>query len=643
MVLDEEKPPKTENDSPLEQINSPKEEVAEEIEALKAEDTKEAVRTLVADGTAIKALKEESVEKDVAINNTSESGLERNSAPLPSEHTGEVRKSDEVQKTLKNDQQAKIPLKKREMKRSEDFEPTICGSGSSGIIVRNPAVKEAKEATGSEENGLSSENLNGNVMHAVAVEGDGQPSDNLRIKPEPQSASEEQQADPEVRGTKKQHSDTKQDEKHEEKQKSEEATTDENQAVKEKSVGKKESAVSKDQEMSPKLEEAAETTEKSPQCERIELQADSGKADEPVKMEIAEDCSKPLDKEAPEESQESSVMQPVDQAEVEKKPGTLEESPCPNEEERDSKQEEMKHKSDLNNDTDLVATRTESADLEKSDAPIKKVGPSSPAAIKTEEVVNKNEDKTMELSLEDTKDSEVPTDRMEGTDQNVSVEKDPPGATSKDCDSEPRKEACSETSVQNEPPAKEREASTEHVHEDQKGNGVQKSTSLNEESLSGDSTEDQSQAKEKEKTETSKEEEESGKLAPEIKQKGIHLKIKVPAHRRRAELLRDDGKVDSESEASEGRCLRRSPRICKPTAKLAEIQDRKVEKKQVAPAVEKEKEVNEEMEGDENAIQSKSTEKKVDQDGQAKPKVCVNVISAAQHYPAFFPLIEFFT
>lgn len=637
MVLDEEKPPKSENDSPLEQINSAKEEVAEEIEALKAEDTKEAVKTLVADGTAIKAIKEESVEKDVAINNTSESGLEQNSAPLPSEHTGEVRKSDEVQKTLKIDQQAKIPLKKREMKRSEDFELVTCGSGGSGIIVRNPAVKEAR--TGSEENGLSSENLNRNFMHAVAVEGDGQQSDNLRIKQEPQSASEEQQTDPEVTGTKKQLSDTKKDEKHEEKQKSEEATTDENQAVKEKSVGKKESAVTKDQEMSPKLEEAAETTEKSPQCGRIELQADSEKADESVKMEIAEDCSKPLDKEAPEESQESRVMQPVDQAKDEKKPETLEESPCPNEEERDSKQEEIKHKSDLNNDTDLVDTRTESADLEKSDAQMKNEGPSSPAAIETKEVVNKDEDKTMELSLED---SELPTDSMEGTDQDVSVEKDPPGATSKDCDAEPQKEACSETSVQNEPPAMEREASTEHVHEDQKENGVQKSTSLNEESLSGDSTEDQNQAKEKEKTETSKEEEENGKLVPEIKQKGIHLKIKVPAHRRRAELLREEGKVDSESEASEGRCLRRSPRICKPTAKLAEIQDRKVEKKQVAPAVEKEKEVNEEKEGDENAIQSKSTEKKVDQEGQAKPKVCVTVISAAHHYPSFFPLIGFF-
>lgn len=54
---------------------------------------------------------------------------------------GEARKSttDEIQQALKNDQQAKIPLKKRGMKFSEDFDKNSC------IIVQNPSVCQLKE------------------------------------------------------------------------------------------------------------------------------------------------------------------------------------------------------------------------------------------------------------------------------------------------------------------------------------------------------------------------------------------------------------------------------------------------------------------------------------------------------------------
>ncbi|XP_076842585.1 remodeling and spacing factor 1 isoform X2 [Brachyhypopomus gauderio] len=110
-------------------------------------------------------------------------------------------------------------------------------------------------------------------------------------------------------------------------------------------------------------------------------------------------------------------------------------------------------------------------------------------------------------------------------------------------------------------------------------------------------------------------------IAPsEVVKEGIRLKIKVPAHRRKMELQREEGKGDSESEASEGRCLRRSPRICRPTAKLAEIQDRKLERKQATSLAEKDKDENEEKEEEENPVQKRPKERKTDPESQSKPK-----------------------
>lgn len=782
--LEEEKSPKTEKDDPLEQIDSVKQEIAVGKEALRDKAAKDDVRSekpVVGEETASKAVKEEPMEDDEAFNNTSKSTSEKNGGPLPSEHTREVKKSsDEIQKALKNDQQAKIPLKKREMKRSEDFDTANCGSGGSSIIVRNPAVKDVR--TASEENGLrTGENLNGNVSPAVAVEGDGKASDDLQIKQkEPPAISEDQQADAEVKETKKQLSDAKQEEGHEEKQKKEEETTYKSQTSTEESMEVEESAVAKgDQETSPQVEEAAQTTETSSGSEVIRLQADSEKDDESAETEVAKDCSKPLDEEAPEKSSETK---PTDQAETESKPKTSKETP--NERDTDQERELIKHESgqtDKKNDTasnenadaakddktqtgteapmeterstsedsaqqqstaqeqselavqkadepgmseetkspvdettsttlkdsallegdekpesgstkqtekqerpkeenipvkeneeseplnkgkeppedsdvsntkekpsspkenertegceksavceetdtepaakeslksdrdrtpdkttpdaegpHSVATQKESADQEKQDVLKKSEEPPTRAVSKTEEVVK--QDKPMEVTSAHTEDNKVPTDN-------------------KDCDAEPKKEACSKKGVQDEHPVEESKASTEESSENRKENGDQKSTSEKEANLSGESTEDQNRAEEK--TKTGKGEADDRK---ELPQEAIRLKIKVPAHRRRAELQREEGKGDSESEASEGRCLRRSPRICRPTAKLAEIQDRKVEKKQVTPSVEKEKEENEEKDGDENAVQKKPREKKVDQEGQAKPKVCLDML-----------------
>uniref|UniRef100_A0A9J8BJ78 Remodeling and spacing factor 1-like n=1 Tax=Cyprinus carpio carpio TaxID=630221 RepID=A0A9J8BJ78_CYPCA len=100
-------------------------------------------------------------------------------------------------------------------------------------------------------------------------------------------------------------------------------------------------------------------------------------------------------------------------------------------------------------------------------------------------------------------------------------------------------------------------------------------------------------------------------------QEGIRMKIKIPAHRRKAELQREEVRGDSESEVTDGRCLRRSPRISRPTAKAVEIQDRRAERKQVTPVSEKEKEENEDKE-DEDPVPRKP--RNAEPDGQTKPK-----------------------
>uniref|UniRef100_A0A8C7D259 PHD-type domain-containing protein n=1 Tax=Oncorhynchus kisutch TaxID=8019 RepID=A0A8C7D259_ONCKI len=97
----------------------------------------------------------------------------------------------------------------------------------------------------------------------------------------------------------------------------------------------------------------------------------------------------------------------------------------------------------------------------------------------------------------------------------------------------------------------------------------------------------------------------------EIQEEGIRLKIRGITHRRRAELQRTER--DSGSDTGEtGRSLRRSPRICRPTAKGVEFQDRRLEKKETTPPEEEEDE-------EEETVQRKPREK-VDQDGQSKSK-----------------------
>ncbi|XP_070773311.1 remodeling and spacing factor 1 [Enoplosus armatus] len=140
--------------------------------------------------------------------------------------------------------------------------------------------------------------------------------------------------------------------------------------------------------------------------------------------------------------------------------------------------------------------------------------------------------------------------------------------------------------------------------------------------------ESKSKSEEEEESATKKEVANGNEAPPDALVVGPRRKVKRLAHRRKAELQREERHGDSESDTNTGRSLRRSPRISRPTPKAVEIHDRKLEKSQAEKREdnkgEKEKgedeEDKEEEEEEVKAVQKKPREKKADQEGQTKPK-----------------------
>ncbi|XP_048120378.1 remodeling and spacing factor 1 [Alosa alosa] len=103
-------------------------------------------------------------------------------------------------------------------------------------------------------------------------------------------------------------------------------------------------------------------------------------------------------------------------------------------------------------------------------------------------------------------------------------------------------------------------------------------------------------------------------VSSEIQKEGIRLKIKIPMHRRTPEFQRER----EQQEASDGHSLRRSARICRPSPKLAEIQDRRQEKKYAGSTGGQEDKEPGDSEVKKSS-QKKENLRKTDSDGQNKP------------------------
>ncbi|XP_051540212.1 remodeling and spacing factor 1-like isoform X4 [Myxocyprinus asiaticus] len=209
-----------------------------------------------------------------------------------------------------------------------------------------------------------------------------------------------------------------------------------------------------------------------------------------------------------------------------------------------------------------------------------------------------DKDKPMEVDSETTKADELQSVIEEGCKNKREDKKE--SDVSRDHDTVSNKK-CKMGTTSEESKASTKKSKTGHVHK--------VSDAIETRSLGGLSNKSQEG-----KDEDKPEEEQGGKKNME----GLRLKIKIPTHRRKADLLREEAKGDSESEMTEGRCLRRSPRIFRPTAKVVEIQDRRAERKQATPVLEKEKEENEEEKEEEEPVQKKP--RKTDPDGQTKQR-----------------------
>ncbi|XP_051972617.1 remodeling and spacing factor 1-like isoform X2 [Xyrauchen texanus] len=209
-----------------------------------------------------------------------------------------------------------------------------------------------------------------------------------------------------------------------------------------------------------------------------------------------------------------------------------------------------------------------------------------------------DKDKPMEVDSETTKADEIQSVIEEGFKNKREDKKE--SDVSRDHDTFSNKK-CKMDTTSEEIKASTKKSKTGYVHK--------VSESIETRSLRGLSNKSQEG-----KDEDKPEEEQAGKKNME----GLRLKIKIPAHRRKAELLREEAKGDSESETTEGRCLRRSPRIFRPTAKVVEIQDRRAERKQPTPVLEKEKVENEEEKEEEEPVQKKP--RKTDPDVQTKQR-----------------------
>uniref|UniRef100_A0AAQ5ZCM0 DDT domain-containing protein n=1 Tax=Amphiprion ocellaris TaxID=80972 RepID=A0AAQ5ZCM0_AMPOC len=584
----------------------------------------------------------------------------------------EAKKSnaEEIQQAMKNDQQAKIPLKKRGMKFSEDFEK------NSSIIVQNPAVSNLKESPKVEstpEQTKKAQTVNDHINEKSEEKPDCVDMDTS----EPSQIKETKMAEGE---TEKETSDTKETEASEANiEKSDESvlkekqedikTTDKDPAEKcaDSESTESTSVIKKSDKplIGEKSEEKSNTKEsleppvvekedKSETCKPAEKQ-DNIKEAEVTPQKASEACQTKTEK--PEgvkkavNCEDSTIHDVAEVSHSTSGPVAAEASGIkrdltkPHEDETTEKTETKSaaHKT----------TEEASEGKDKPSSPVEKTNVSEeidkePERQKTDkEKVCEEEPKKIEAehpSLESKKDADKENEKDMDSEK-ISNDKGNKGDSTT--------EKLSETEETKEEKQAQKESKTSTTAEESGDQNMSKDTESSKETekpLSKDpasDTEKESKEKSEELDAAKKEVTNGGETPADVKKEVSRRRNKRPAHRRKAELQREERQGDSESDTNTGRSLRRSPRISRPTPKAVEIQDKKMEKPQaVSPSdkqddnkaeKEKDKEDEEEEEEEEEVktVQKKPREKKQDQEGQMKPKVrpktCLDVSLVSKH------------
>uniref|UniRef100_A0A3Q2FTD1 Remodeling and spacing factor 1b, tandem duplicate 1 n=1 Tax=Cyprinodon variegatus TaxID=28743 RepID=A0A3Q2FTD1_CYPVA len=470
----------------------------------------------------------------------------------------EVKKSglEESQHPTRNDQQAKIPLKKRGMKFTEDFEKP--GTVNGEVLLQ--AEKEAEEQPNTDK---SKENVPPAADEAKLLQDDStrrEESEAQKSSPQPASVFKTR----------------------EKPSNQEEAET--NGASKSTDGG--DSSTIKP------------TTEK--EDEKIKLD----KLNHEVKSEESEGKSSCVEMDTSESNQRKqsanteTVVNKSDSSEPKGKEGNLETS------ERESNETEHEEKEPTGKDPEPTEDNVEKSTESKSTTLPCDDGKTDNRVIKDKSVekkepscVKKDESESCQLIKQSEDVKETSSEKPEG------LKKDLNCKDGTICVSTPTEE---EQSVDKHNLTKAQDGDEREKADHKSGRDCEQ-------------TEKPPSPAEKEKplkeTETA------------LSQGGARRRNKPPVHRRRAELQAEERQGDSESDTNTGRCLRRSPRISRPTQKAVEVQEKKAEKPQPAPLPHKDEEdgkaeeEEEEEEEEVKTVQRKPKEKKADQENQSKPKI----------------------
>ncbi|XP_066555424.1 remodeling and spacing factor 1 isoform X2 [Amia ocellicauda] len=517
--------------------------------------------------------------------------------------------SEEVERALKNDQQAKIPLKKREIKMTEDFD-------NGGKIARNPSVTPTKELLREESKAEEEvrppasiggvekevkEMVNGeiqtaNVLNNHQIQEEPMETD---ILPEAKSSLESGQvkkpeAEPggslakEENGLPVSSHKAKSPPKEQKNTVEQEQTTDKIAEPEQKKETPAESE--KTHSVDPAAPPSARDTTNAAAAV---LETKSTSSPKEAEMSSLKDSLEA----GPEEPMEVSDTLGNKSDETEKSKETPEEINFPDEtlvkDAEKSKKDSLVH-------SPVESRPPEQEELEK----------------KEDETISstKKGDSTTEGKAEDKTSKEHSISQGKEQNESAAMSVDPPEEKRT-----PAEETEHSTEKEEKSTEKEEKRKIGKVEEKDQENMDTEESKKDEKATVEDQRECEKPEENKKEKEGKAEGEESNEVSSEIQKGGIRLKIRIPAHKRKAVIQREEKRPDSETDMADRRSLRRSPRICRPTAKLAEIQDKKQERKQTATAAEDEEEEEEEDE-EKPTPQRKSKEgsRKTDPETQAR-------------------------
>uniref|UniRef100_A0A3P9BXX5 Remodeling and spacing factor 1b, tandem duplicate 1 n=1 Tax=Maylandia zebra TaxID=106582 RepID=A0A3P9BXX5_9CICH len=526
--------------------------------------------------------------------------------------------AEEMQQAMKNDQQAKIPLKKRGMKFSEDFDK------NNAVIVQNPSLSNLKEAAkdnstpDQSKKALSiNDHINGEVNKTTLKESHkiltADESGNLNLNHEVESKEAEskvsKQPEEKLDCT---DMDTSESSQTKEAEAPENITHKQTDTSDSKETGSSEGNVEKTDSFA--LEEKPES------CKTTETQS----ADTPEKSVDSETSeSKSVTKKTSEKAEETAnTKESVDQPVIEKV------------DKSDSCKAAEKHDGikDAEMAPTVCETKTEKPeDIKKTvncedgtvrDASKISDSVSGPVAAEAQgaklDVTKPQKDDKADMNSVAQKPAEQPS---EGQDKTPSpVEKtdtsDEKPETEQEKDSEKNPSA-----IEAEHPSSDNKKDADR--ESEKDTDKEKLSNCKEDSTADElSKTEESKGKSEDVDSQAKKDVANGSEAPaDVQEEDVCRKNKRPVNRRKVELQREERQGDSESDTNVGRSLRRSPRISRPTPKAVQIQDKKQEKSQAPQKRDEEKGEKEKCEDEEDkeeevvkVVKKKPREKKTDQE-----------------------------